>query len=90
MEVIGNFIDLSDDSVIKLFGKEYMVAAKPVKTGTSIDNSDIIRALHKELKCDFGIVYPKEIASVLSQEKDQLVSRIYLTDRMFLKNIWNK
>lgn len=112
MAVVGNSIDLSDDSSIKLFGKEYTVAAKLAKTGTSIDNSvyftfdalpemladakasgvyipesqrqetqistvflnikdgyksaDILKALHKELDCDFGVVYPKEMATELS------------------------
>lgn len=112
MAVVGNSINLSDDSVIKLFGEEYTVAAKLAKTGTEIDKSvyftfdalpkmladaeesgvyipdaqkqlnqistvfinikdgnesaDILKKLHSALKCDFGIVYPKEIAKSLS------------------------
>jgi putative ABC transport system permease protein len=39
MAVVGNSVALEDGNKIKLFGKEYDVAAKLAKTGTSMDDS---------------------------------------------------
>lgn len=39
MVVTGNSIDGEDDGVIKLFGREYRIAAGMSKTGTSLDSS---------------------------------------------------
>ena len=74
--VVGSSIDIDENSEIKLFGKQYKVAARLAKTGTSIDNSvyftfDSVPAMLEDAEKS-GVYIPD------SQKEAGLVSSIFI------------
>jgi putative ABC transport system permease protein len=76
MVVVGDSINVEDGGVLKLFGRDYKVAAKMAKTGTSLDKSVYFTFDSLEQV----VLDAEEKGSILSEnQKDtDLISSVYI------------
>ena len=74
--VVGSFVNVEDNGNIKIFGREYEVAAKMAKTGTSLDSS--IYFTFDSLDTVLADAIEKGSFITDEQQNEELISSVFI------------